>query len=206
MKRRELVIDTETTSLFPDYKSGSGVVWEAAVIDRATGAEFCWRVKPDVSLADPEALRVGRYRERTVGMCRGCAPEGAPAVNLAGRNPDRGPEEWTSPQALADVLADMTEGAILWAANPAFDAGFLSALLKAHERVPAWHYRLRDIGSTAYGYLVATGQTGQPVPADAPTDWYALALGIDPAWFERHSALGDCRLVKTMLAVMEGDR
>jgi hypothetical protein len=39
---------------------------------------------------------------------------------------------------------------------------------------------------------------------DAGTDDFARALGVDPGQFERHSALGDCRLAGLMLDIIEG--
>lgn len=209
MTRPRIIVDTETTSLAPDYESGSGVIWELAVIDRTRQARHLWRVKPDLAKADPAALAVGRYYERTRAMCTLCRPKRASDLANAASAADL---EWSSPQALADEIAPLLDGAILVAANPAFDAGFLAAFLRAHDHAPTWHYRLRDIGSMAYGYLakdyspalVREGLAPEIPAIDAPTDEYALALGIDLNGFERHSALGDCELVAAMLGKIEG--
>jgi hypothetical protein len=64
----------------------------------------------------------------------------------------------------------------------------------------------------AYGYLsacLALGVEGRDaalgVPdMDAGTDDFARALDVDPGQFERHSALGDCRLAGLMLDIIEG--
>jgi hypothetical protein len=211
-----LIIDTETTSLTPDYASGTGVIWEAAIIELAHGDEYAWRMEPDVSVANPEALAIGRYHERTEGMRHATPAEvdqryglrAAPGSwrtnvwNLAQVRPGS-PEHWSDPADLAQVLTEhFLRDAVLVAANPAFDAGFLSAFLAHHGQAPTWHYRLRDIGSMAYGYLcrVAT----EPPAIDASTDVMAEALGVDPGQFGRHSALGDCRLVNAMMRVIEG--
>jgi DNA polymerase III epsilon subunit-like protein len=119
---------------------------------------------------------------------------------------------WSAPRKLAPILARLLDGATIVAANPTFAAGFLTALLRKHGQAATWHYRLRDIGSMAYGYLsacLALGVEGRDaalgVPSiDASTDDFAKALGVDPDQFERHSALGDCRLLAAMLDVIEG--
>ena len=106
----------------------------------------------------------------------------------------------------------MLDGATILCANPAFDTGFLAALLNKHGHAACWHYRLRDIGSMAYGYLsacLALGVEGRDAALglpgiDAGTDDFARALGVDPDRFERHSALGDCHLLAAMLDVIEG--
>lgn len=205
--RPVLVIDTETTSLVPDYDSGTGTIWEVAFIERAAGAEHLWLMKADELPASPEALAVGRYEERTAGTFHATAAEirehAADVWDLAGtRGHGR---HWSDPAALAEVLAGLLRDATLIAANPAFDAGFMSAFLARYGQPPRpWHYRLRDIGSMAYGYLC--GRATEPPATDASTDVMAEALGIDVNGFARHSALGDCRLVAAMLDVIEGGR
>jgi hypothetical protein len=210
--RPVLIVDCETTSLTPDYATGAGVIWELAVIEHAENRERLWRMKPDLVAADAAALSVGRYYERTAGMCSTCTPDRAhdlarPELTL--RDP-----EWSEPPALAAEVAPLLDGATIIAANPAFDAGFLAAFLARYGQAATWHYRLRDIGSMAAGYLARgydpehAGQEASPqIPAlDASTDEHALALGIDPTGFDRHTALGDCRLVQAMLDVIGGGR
>jgi hypothetical protein len=159
-------------------------------------------MKPDLARADPGALSVGRFYERTKGMCA-CRPVRAwdlvkliPGWDL----------EWSEPAALAAVIAPLLDNVTLVAANPAFDAGFLAAFLRANGHAPTWHYRLRDIGSMAWARLQAhhlPHHLDAP-PMDAGTDDLARAMGIEPEGFERHSALGDCHLVAAMLDVIEG--
>ena len=199
--RPMVIVDCETTSLTPDYETGSGVIWELALLwpgNGRNGIEHLWRMKPDLAVADPAALAVGRYYERTRGMC-GCLP--VRACDLANLLPGDD-TEWSLPSEVAAEVARLLDGAIIVAANPAFDAGFLAAFLRAHGEAPTWHYRLRDIGSMAWAWLQAHHLPHHlDTPAiDAGTDDLAGAMGIDPAAFERHSALGDCRLVAAMLA------
>lgn len=67
---------------------------------------------------------------------------------------------------------------------------------------------LRDIGSMSWAWLQANHLPHHlALPGlDAGTDDLARAMGIEPDDFERHSALGDCRLVAAMLDVIEGAR
>ena len=220
--KRVLIVDTETTSLTPDYASGSGVIWELAVIERATGEEYAWRMEPDVSVASPEALAVGRFAERTRGMRHATRAEvdaryGPHAWSVTRRtnlwNLARVRSRdchWSDPADLAGVLVEnFLQDATIVGAVPSFDAGFLSAFLAHHGQDPKpWHYRLRDIGSMAWAWLQAHHLPHHlPAPSmDAGTDDLARAMGIEPGDFERHSALGDCRLVAAMLDVIEGGR
>jgi hypothetical protein len=216
--RPQIIVDTETTSLTPDYASGTGVIWELALIERGQREprvkpdEHLWRMKPDLAKANAEALTVGRFYERTAGMCKTCTSPSRAYDLTVPALPRRDDPEWSSPSALAAEVAPLLHNVTLIAANPTFDAGFLTAFLNARGQAATWHYRLRDIGSMAWGWLSgrnthfyadATGH--YPLPdMDAGTDDFARALGIDPDSFERHSALGDCRLVAAMLDVMEG--
>ena len=209
MSRPAIVVDCETTSLVPDYATGSGVIWELALIERDCGAERLWRMEPDLALASPAALAVGRFGERAKLMEHAPPAAGDSGVTDIAWT---GHRFWSDPASLAPYVATLLDGATLIAANPTFDAGFLAAFLAAHDCEPKWHYRLRDIGSMAHGYLsacLALGVEGRDaakgLPAmDASTDDFSRALGIDPGKFERHSALGDCRLVAAMLRAMEG--
>lgn len=219
MTRPQLIIDCETTGLVPNYSDGSGVIWEIAIIERGTGCEWLWRMEPDTALADPKALEVGRFAERTAGMRYATRDEvrarygGIPAsgrmtgvwdLTWSGNG-----RFWSDPADLALVLArSFLRDVTLIGAVPSFDAGFLSAFLVAHGENPQpWHYRLRDIGSMAAGWLacaVSEGTYDSTLPLDAGTDDYALKLGIDLSRFDRHTALGDCRLDAAILNVIEG--
>jgi hypothetical protein len=203
--RHQIIVDCETTSLVADYATGSGVIWELALIERDYAAERLYRMEPDTALADQAALAVGRFDERT-GDMRHYAHAGGPHDSGVTDIAWTGYQTWSRPADLAPHVAGLLANATLIAANPAFDAGFLSAFLAAYGCEPApWHYRLRDIGSMAWGWLQAHHLPHHlPVPAmDASTDDFAAALGVDPADYDRHTALGDCHLVDAMLRVME---
>jgi hypothetical protein len=216
--RQIVIADTETTRIEPNYRDGSGVIWELGLIEYGSVAdpshrrERLWRMKPDPSKADEGALAVGRFYERTKDMCAGCTrPERAWDLTMP---PLRGDSpEWSSPEALALDVARRLDDVTLVAANPAFDAGYLRAYLRHYGQAATWHYRLRDIGSMAWAWLQARARDAEAAgsmmrpnvpPFDASTADFAVALGVDPGQFETHSALGDCRLNAAMLDVMTG--
>lgn len=203
--RRQFIVDTETTALEPDYVAGSGVIWELALIERPpfprSRVEHLWRMEPDASKADRDSLRVGRYYERTERMKHRDLLEHDIARTPANRG-----GYWSHPPALALHIAQVLNDATLICSVPTFDVGFLAAFLRANKQAPTWHYRVRDFASIAYGYLRARdNELGDAwAGLDAGTDDFARALGVDPFNYERHTALGDCRLVADALDVVEG--
>ncbi|DAZ90097.1 DNA polymerase III, alpha subunit, Gram-positive type [Mycobacteroides abscessus subsp. bolletii] len=124
-----IVVDLETTGLDSDVHS----VLEVAAVNVATGQElyFVPHIQSDqMTLADPEALRVNRYYER--GVFRKMLKSPA----------DNGPAY--------RELYDMLKGNRLGGANPRFDADML---VKATGYTESWHYRLADVCAYASGAL-----------------------------------------------------
>jgi hypothetical protein len=209
MSRRALILDCETTSLWPDYPGRTGTIWELATIEYGTGrTEHVWRAEPDLAVADPGALQVNRYYEATRKMRQ----RDVKVHDLAGMDLSARVASWSDPALLAAEVARRLDGVTLICASPTFDAPYVSAFLTAYgqSRQP-WHHRARDIGSMAWGYLnglrhrYAGDEDAVPLPPlDASTDDFARALAVDPDSFERHSALGDCRLAAAMLDVILG--
>jgi DNA polymerase III epsilon subunit-like protein len=74
-------------------------------------------------------------------------------------------------------------------------ASCLGALPPPHGQVLTADYHYRDLGSLVTGYLRGTGRVPDP---GMKLDALAVALGLDPLSYERHSALGDCRLERDM--------
>jgi DNA polymerase III epsilon subunit-like protein len=179
---RLAVIDTETTGTDPRRHH----LWEVGLILREAGqpaAEYAWQVHPDLATADPAALRVGGYRDR----CRVAAA--APGTVATLTAPAGTPEITTAP-GLAALLARLLDGAVLAGVNVAFDRDFAAAFLAAHGEILTADYHLIEVCSLAAGWLACAGR-----PPSAPwrSDDLARALGIDPASYDRHSALADAR-------------
>lgn len=169
-------IDTETTGLDPDRHQ----LYEIAVItDDGTGqrAEHTWWIAGvDLSTADPDALRISRYYQRT--------PTAA----------------WEHPDIVAREVAELTAGRHLVGAVPSFDAAFVNRFLRANGHAPSWHYHLVDVEALAAGYLAAGG-IGAAIlgPGDFDprppwkSDLLSQAVGVQPDRAARHTALGDAR-------------
>ncbi|MEU0427880.1 hypothetical protein ABZ235_30600 [Streptomyces canus] len=122
--------DCESTGLDPFLHDP----WEIAVILRHDGQdhEHVVRIEPDLTNADPEALRLNRYEERT------SAPDWV----------------WDDRESAARTLYDLLDGAVLIGSNPAFDAEMIgSNLLARYFAERPWHYRTIDVVTLAAGSL-----------------------------------------------------
>ena len=183
-------VDCETTHLDPRY----GDVWEIAVIrrrDDGVDVEYVWQVRPDLTTADPEALKIGRFEERFA------VPDGWDAVEFMKSGP---PFRSLIPEMLFD-LQESLSGAVVVGSNPGFDVAFLSKLLHAHGRKLPWHYRPVDIATLAAGYVHGLAASTQfPGHGEAvvqhPYSSYGLsrAVGVEPPTKDvAHTALGDAR-------------
>jgi DNA polymerase III epsilon subunit-like protein len=173
------ITDLETTGTDPSRHH----VWEIAVVLRTdTGdTEYCWQIRPDLSMADPMALKISGYYLRG-GF------EDAPVGDVRRTvHPDMGLSEAPTVQEFAAELAWLLNGSVLAAANVAFDAAFLDRFLRANGQAPAWDYHLLEIESYAAGAL------GMEPPWKL--DKLATELGVSLPE-ERHTALADARLAR----------
>lgn len=215
MTTRICFLDLETTGLDPDRHEP----WEIGVIARghyADDREFLWRVRPDLTKADPNSLRIGRYYERTAEHESATLA----AANLAAADSKL---KWSSPEAVAVVLARLLDGAHIVGAVPSFDAGFLRHWLPRYGQAFTAHYHLIDVETLAVGFAHgvvrhATDQlsaSGEPhdalakVPdmvASLPWNSNTLSrsVGVDPDQFDRHTALGDARWVRAQWDAITG--
>lgn len=177
--------DTETTGLDPFMHDA----WEFALIVRRDGhdTEHVFRIRPDLGNADPKALEINRFHERT---------------SAAGWS-------WDDPHAAATRMYSLLNGAVLIGSNPSFDADMLRNLFARHyDDAKPWHYRTLDIATLAAGHLYGqaermTRHTCDPVhysKVDAALGWpwssYRASelVGIPrPSGEAAHTALGDAR-------------
>lgn len=187
MDRPLVFLDCETTGLGPDREP-----WEVALIRRETGraADVSRHFMIPVirELADPEALAVGGFHDRH--------PQG----NRTGPEVLRqlGASHWMPLQAeAATFIANITADAVLVGANPWFDADTLEVLLRGYGLTPRWHYGHADIKSVvsgAHGRWI--GSLDACVEATPVLDW---------AEGERHTAMGDARMVRALWDDYMGD-
>lgn len=184
--------DTETTGL--DHFTHEA--WEIALIVRRDGidTEYEFHLRPDLTDADPTALEINRYHERT------SAPDWT----------------WDDPHLAVTRMYSLLNGAILIGSNPAFDAEMLTHLFGRYYANPRpWHYRTIDIATLAAGYRhgqAASGAYGGDFAFQAdypqlPYKSYELsrAVGVEPpAKDVAHTALGDARWARDVFDAVTG--
>lgn len=179
-------LDTETTGLDPFVHDP----WEIAVIFREgdLDTEHTFRIEPDLTNADPKALDINRYYERT-------SADGW---------------QWEDRQKTAARLYGLLNGVVLVGSNPSFDAEMLTHLFGRYYAEPKpWLYRTVDIATLAAGYRYGQGKSGAyggdfAFQADYPQVPYksyelSRAVGVEPpAKDVAHTALGDARWAKAV--------
>jgi DNA polymerase III epsilon subunit-like protein len=209
---RLIFCDTETTGLYPE---AAHEVWDIGLIVREpwtvkhpagpdttemADREYQWFVKPNLSCADPNALRIGRFYERTAGI------------------------EWDHPGVVAEQVARLFDGAHIIGAVPDFDIRHLSMFLRANGQCSAHHYHLIDTETLAVGYFAAHAavlerrEPGElPGPERAAelralitppwkSDDLSAALGVTVSEEERHTSLGDARQCRDVYDAVMGGR
>lgn len=168
-------VDTETTGLRPD----THMIWELAIIKRLPDGpdiETVFQIRPDLVMADEEALEIGRFHDRFK------VPPGQRAAVIEGDNVL--PLEVSTLRYEVDRLL---RGTVLVGSNTAFDASFLFAML----RDQPWHYRVVNALELAAGSLLARGE-------DVPMPWSSADIsrrvGVEPPGRDAaHTALADAR-------------
>ena len=183
-------IDTETTSLRHDRRA-----WEIAVIlrDEDGDENHQWFVDIDdldLGNADLNSLKIGRFHDRH------------PQASGSGRTAIPVRPEVT----VLEKVEAVTRGAVLVGAVPNFDSEVLGNRMRANGICPSWHYHLCDAETLAVGYLcheAGTLRLEDDITRDflePPWDSEALskAIGVDPAQFDRHTALGDAQWARAI--------
>lgn len=202
--RNRAWMDTETTGLHRQRRA-----WEIAAIvrpgdgTRADDIEFSVFVDIadlDLTNAEPDALAFGRFWQRhpqahlvpLVGSLLGVERD-LPATPPTGAVR----REW---EALA-TLAELTKGSTIHGSNPSFDVETLSPRMVVSRLEPGWHYHPEDVPSVARGWLLGRGHRDVP----RKSDQVSALCGVDPAKYDRHTALGDCRWLRDLSDAIEMD-
>ena len=196
-------VDTETTGLADDCD-----VWEIGLIARTwptpatfVDVECSWLIRPDLLTAEPTGLRIGRYYER-IGSLLAAAPVGS--ARIAAGGPDEAyltglPEERaTDSRRVATKVAEMLDGATVVGAVPDFDTRHLGRFLRANGQAGTWHYHLVDVETLAAGYLGIAPPWG--------FDDILERCGLEYDEADRHTALGDARMVRDLYDVVLTNR
>jgi DNA polymerase III epsilon subunit-like protein len=178
MSDQKLVfLDSETTSLV----RWSRRPWEIALIVREPGGtaetdmEYCWQIENvDLSDADPMSLKIGKFHDRHVRY-----------------GTKRTQSEFLLPEGqVAGLVEHLTRGVTLVGAVPDFDEQTLAAMLRRHGLCPTWHYHLCDVETLAAGAM--------KLPPPWNFDKVLAAYGLAYKEEDRHTALGDARLVRDL--------
>lgn len=177
-------VDCETTGLDPFQHDP----WEIAVILRKpeeADQEHVFRIAPDLAGADPKALEINRFHERT------SAPDWT----------------WNEPQDVARSLYRLLDSAILVGSNPSFDADMIAIVFGRHYWQPKpWHYRTVDIATLAAGYIYGNDRDFM-LRNDRPFSsyWVSRELSVEPpAKDVAHTALGDARWARDVYDAVTG--
>ena len=177
-------VDCETLGLDPDVNP----IWEIGLI-LPDGKEREWQVEVtprDISLAHPVALEISGF-DRRYGHDR--------AID-------------TRADVCRDLDAIIPTGAHLCGAVVSFDEERLRRMLWAEGYSPRWHYHLVDVETLAKGFLY--GRSSMDGPEDRidedldDSEVLSRAVGVDPADFDRHTALGDARWAKAIYEAVVG--
>jgi hypothetical protein len=192
MNDNVIFVDTETTGLDPERHE----LWDIALIE-ADGTEHEWHLRPlDIAAADPGALRVGRFYERT----------GLPGWDWSNLRRD----------IAARQIASLTANKHLVGAVPWFDAAFLARFLRDNDAQEAWHYHMIDVETLAVGYLAGgAGKLWDPERATPPQGAYQppwkhdglafwLVINKDDPMYAKHTAIGDARMAREFYARIMG--
>jgi DNA polymerase III epsilon subunit-like protein len=171
-------LDTETTGLDPDRHE----IWDLAYI--IDGSERQWFLHPDLSAADPFALKIGRYFSRHPDWLQENKP-----IQSAG-------------YVARTLVKDLRDRHIVGAV-PSFDDAFLKRFVAAHRLPVTWHYHLIDVEALALGYMAARNRV-MALPWNSED--LSRAVGVEPNDFERHSALGDARWAKAIYERVVGQQ
>lgn len=183
-------VDTETTGLDRELHEP----WEIAIITRTDDGddvEYCWKMRPAMTSASPEGLRIGRYYARI-----GTLSLAEPGVGAYAVEHPRYAGEVTEQTLVAADVARLLDGRIIVGAVPDFDAEMLRRWLARNGQCGTWHYHLCDVETLAAGAL------GMAPPWNF--DEILGQYGLTYREADRHTALGDARMVRDLYDAVFG--
>lgn len=180
-------LDTETTGLQPHHHE----VWEIAVISRALpgdgdDVELMWHVRPDLTKADPTALRIGRFYERTAPLDAWTPARPVPAGTA------RTPPLTRSPVSSTARTSSRPTRRSTWRS--------CSASCTATARPRPGTTTSSTSGPSRSATSTARGAFGAgPAPMPWSTERLAELVGVPAqAAGSKHTALGDARWVRNL--------
>ena len=182
---RLIFLDTETTSL--DRRTRE--IWDLAYIirdDDHNDVEKQWFLPVSLREADPISLKIGNYYQRHPSPMHSRGDARSISNSLV------------DPHGLWREVASDLRDAIIVGAVPSFDEETIADTLHGRNGLqPTWHYHLVDIETLAAGALGME----PPWDFDEVLARYGLAQHDD-----RHTALGDARLVRDLYDAWKGQR
>lgn len=108
------------------------------------------------------------------------------------------------PKVAAGRIADIVDGRpTIAGSNPGFDMERLGDLLDEYGLTPGWHYHPLDVPTMALGWLAAR-PTAPMLVKPWKSDAISLEAGVDPANYERHTAMGDAQWCRDLYTVVGG--
>jgi hypothetical protein len=206
---RIVFADTEFTTLVDQQRE----LWEGALIIRDPGEpdrEFAWQVRPDLTFAARDSLRIGRYyrRSRLIGhgVGVGVVITADEQWQLLSPEDDVETDRLTTGAAIAAQVAAALDGATIVAAVASADELCFDRWLSANGQRLTSHYRLKCIETLAQGYLLGWSRGLLAAERDElrallvpPFDPRPMYEQIGVPLLDRdqaHNALYDCRQVR----------
>lgn len=117
--------------------------------------------------------------------------------------------------AAIKLIVEATHQAHIVGAVPNFDTERIERMMLRRRIEPSWHYHLIDVENLVLGYLRGKFpnaahqplQHAQHLALTPPwkSDTLSSAIGVDPANYNRHTAMGDVEWVRDQYNVVMGE-
>ncbi|OMB79236.1 3'-5' exonuclease family protein [Mycolicibacterium conceptionense] len=198
-------LDTETLGIAIDAP-----IWEFAAIRRRPAAEVEPSMFTDVP-ADAwieEELHLFIQHDPDGWIDDPKFPDEFKRDYAARFNPDKARSKQSAARSIASFLGGRPH---IVGAVPNFDTVRIShQLFSRCGIVDPWHYHLKDVENVAEGYLQGRARMGDVEAAaflargEWTSDELSAAVGVDPAGFNRHTAMGDVKWVRAQWDAVTG--